>query len=118
LSPKSVIRSGATIPGVQPPYGGVAGGESIWLYGQGFDANTQVFFDATQLSSITFVDYYDLYVTTPSWPSEEYVDIRLVNPRSNALFPDFKGFDSLYPNVFQYMAGTGCPPLCKPAAGK
>jgi hypothetical protein len=106
------------ISGVQPPYGGVAGGDSIWLYGQGFDNNTQVFFNATQISSVTFESYGALNVITPSWPSEQYVDVRVFNPRSNALFPDFKGFDSIYPGAFQYTAGTGCPPLCKPAAGK
>ena len=116
----SDASSGGPISGVWPSSGGVAGGDSIWLYGQGFDKNTQVFFNATQLSSVTFINYNELNVITRSWPREEYVDVRVFNPRSNALFPGFTGFDSIYPGAFQYTAGGGggCPPICKPAAEK
>lgn len=117
LSPQDIIRSnGGPIPGVQPSSGSTTGGNSLWLYGQGFDANTQAFFNTTPLSSLTFVSYSELNAITPAWPSAQNVDVRVFNPRSNALFPDFKGFDSLYPNAFQYISGGGgnafvLPPL-------
>ena len=105
--PGSPIRSPATPLAIYPPYGDVAGGTYVYLYGQGFDAKTQVFFGDTQISSIPYWTYSEIDLITPPWPTEQYVDVRLFNPRSNALFPDFIGFESIYPGAFSYTSGGG-----------
>jgi hypothetical protein len=80
------------------------GGEFIWLSGMGFDSATQVFFDDTLAPSINFWGYNQLEVTTPPH-LPGVVSVRVFNPRSNPLFPEFTGFDFTLSNGFQYYAG-------------
>jgi len=102
-----MLDSGTYGPAVSPSSGYINGGDYVYINGQGFDANTQVFFGGNPASLYTF-SYNQLYVITPRGATPDaYVDVRAFNPRSNPLFPGFVGFDSILVNAFSYYSG-GC----------
>ena len=91
-------------PQVSPASGSELGGEFIGLNGMGFDSTTQVFFGNKSSPSVNFLSYNQLEVITPPHPPG-FVDVRVVNPRSNPLLRDFAGFDFTLSNGFEYFAG-------------
>ncbi|OGP58683.1 MAG: hypothetical protein A2V67_16740 [Deltaproteobacteria bacterium RBG_13_61_14] len=91
-------------PAISPTSGSELGGDYVYLYGMGFDATTQVFFGGILAPTINFYDYYSMDAITPPH-SPGVVDVRVFNPRSNSLLPDFAGFDFTMSNGFQYYAG-------------
>ncbi|MHC4670295.1 MAG: DUF1800 family protein [Planctomycetota bacterium] len=81
-----------------PAAGGVpAGGETLRIYGRGFENGASVLFDTTQAPTITFVSATEILVTTPPMP-EGAVDIVVVNP---------SGEEARVPAAFYF----GTPPM-------
>ena len=100
----TLLDSASYGPPVSPPWGSELGGESIWLNGMGFDSTTQVFFGDIP-ASISFFSYNQLLAISPPHPLG-VVDVRVFNPRSNPLLPDFAGFDFTLSNGFEYDGGA------------
>jgi hypothetical protein len=102
-----ILLGGFSVPAISPASGYYTGGDSISINGQGFDTTTQVFFGSNQATTTTLLGFYQMQAVNPAGNQDSYVDVRVFNPRSNPLFPDFVGFDSTMVNAFYYFGG-GC----------
>ncbi len=74
------------------------GGDYVSIYGDNFDGTyspgplgpSQLFLDGTEYD-LQYGSTYFLEFISPAKPKGEY-PLRVLNPRNNSLFPDFKGF--------------------------
>jgi len=81
----------------------------VYVYGSGFDMNNAlVLIDGSSagITNLNRMDYViDFELASPK--SEGYHKLKVINPRSNPLFPDFKGFSDQVDILFE---DTVCSP--------
>ncbi|GAA0137573.1 hypothetical protein YSY43_44140 [Paenibacillus sp. YSY-4.3] len=69
-----------TIKSVTPAEGKLAGGDSIYVDGSGFQSGVKVFFDDIEVTQATLVNPSRIRVITPPWAVPGKVSITVTNP--------------------------------------
>ncbi|MEC0310736.1 IPT/TIG domain-containing protein [Paenibacillus lautus] len=69
-----------TIKIITPAEGKLAGGDSIYVDGSGFQSGVMVFFDDMEITQATFINSSRIRVITPPWAVTGKVSITVINP--------------------------------------
>jgi uncharacterized protein YjbI with pentapeptide repeats len=71
---------GPEVTGINPPYGSMAGGDTVTVTGRGFTGATDVGFGTVAASNLAVASDTDLTVTSPPAPAGTVVDVTVTTP--------------------------------------
>ena len=96
-----------TLDAVDPPFGGIMGGDVITLTGTELLPGSTVFFENLEATNVTWIDESTLEVVSPNLGYGDLVDVRVVGPTGAVARLDDAYLYSIPPSIYGVVPGRG-----------